>query len=212
MTDEGIADVVQDRLARFWSSGDRRVIVEPEAADEVVALRASIGWPAFAPPPAGASQRRELDTVVLAGTLQFVRSQELEPVDRLDAYLEAMELFTCVYPLVPGLVPEPVRAMCDALAGNPPGVHHAELHNEAIDTLDTAGADRSVAVGFVCPHRPIASQRECVPIRFRRRRVPCRYPVPADKHLGGRTGSCPASPSAISPPGSRPVPAGLALS
>ncbi len=138
MTYESIADVVQDRLARFWSSGDRRVIVEPEAADEVAALRASIGWPTFGPPPSGASLWRALDAVVLAGTFQFVRCQELEPVDRVDAWVQAMELFTLVYPLAPDTVPETMRAMCRALAGNPPDVHHAELHNEAIDMLDNA--------------------------------------------------------------------------
>jgi hypothetical protein len=130
---------VRDRLSRFRSSGDRRVVLEPEAAEEVAALRASIGWPAFGPPPPDATMRRELDAVVLAGTVQFIRCQEMPAIDRVDALIEAMEIFTAVYPLAPGVVPEMMRAVCGALAGNPPAVNHAELHNEAIDVLDAAG-------------------------------------------------------------------------
>ena len=130
---------VRDRLTRFRSSGDLRVILEPQAAEEVAALRASIGWPPFGPLPSDAAMRRELDAVVLAGTVQFIRCQELPPVDRVDALLEVMEIFTAVGPLAPDAVPEPMRAMCGALAGNPPEVNHAELHNEAIDMLDAAG-------------------------------------------------------------------------
>jgi tetratricopeptide (TPR) repeat protein len=133
---ERSANAVRDRLARFRSSGDRRIIIDPEAAREVAALRESIDWPPFGPPPRGAPLRRELEAVVLAGTVQFIRCQELDRLDRVDSWLEATELFTAVYPLAPAMVPEPMRAMCGALAGDPPDVSHAELHNEAIDMLD----------------------------------------------------------------------------
>jgi hypothetical protein len=136
VTRDDAQNAIGNRLAVFRSSGDRGVLLEPRAAEEVAALRALIDWPPFGSPPSPSVLRRELDTVVLAGTVQFIRSQELPPVDRVDALLEAMELFTAVYPLAPALVPEPMRAMCGALAGNPPGVSHAELHNEAIDMLD----------------------------------------------------------------------------
>jgi len=133
---ERSANAVRDRLARFRSSGDRRIIIDPEAAREVAALRESIDWPPFGPPPRGAPLRRELEAVVLAGTVQFIRCHELDRLDRVDPWLEATELFTAVYPLAPAMVPEPMRAMCGALAGDPPDVSHAELHNEAIDMLD----------------------------------------------------------------------------
>jgi hypothetical protein len=138
MAHEDPSDLLRDRLAHLRSSGERRVILEPRAAEEIAALRASIGWPLFGPPPAGAMLRREVEAVVLAGTVQFVRGQELPPVDRVNALLEAIEILTAVYPIAPVLVPEAMRAICGALAGNPPGVHHAELHNEAIDMLDAA--------------------------------------------------------------------------
>lgn len=142
---ERIANAVQDRLARFRSSGDRRIIIDPEAAREVAALRESIGWLQFGPPPRGASLRRELKAVVLAGTVQFIRCHELGRLDRVDPWLEATELFTAVYPLAPAMVPEPMRAMCGALAGNPPDVSHAELHNEAIDMLDAIAVTSDLA-------------------------------------------------------------------
>jgi CHAT domain len=135
---------VRDRLAAYRSSGDPRAILEERAAEEVAALRASVGWPAFGP-PLGGLLRRELGAVVLVGTVQFIRAQELGPVDRVDALLEAMEIFTAVYPLAPAMVPEPMRAMCGALAGNPPDVNHAELHNEAIDMLDAAAVTDNLA-------------------------------------------------------------------
>jgi hypothetical protein len=105
VTGDDAQTAVRERLAAYRSGGDRRVILGTRAAEEVAALRASIDWPAFAPPPPAASLRRELDVVVLAGTVQFIRCQELEPVDRVDAWLEAMEIFTGVYPLAPGMVP-----------------------------------------------------------------------------------------------------------
>jgi tetratricopeptide (TPR) repeat protein len=145
MVHEDIYGAVRDRLAHFTSSGDLRVILDPRAAGEIAALRAAAGWPPFAPPPAGPALRRELDALALAGTVEFIRSQELPPADRLEAVLEAMEIFTAVYPVAPAIVPEPMRAMCAVLAANPPGVHHAELHNEAIDTLDAVAMTRDRA-------------------------------------------------------------------
>jgi hypothetical protein len=145
VTHEDPSGALRDRLDRFRSSGGRRVILEPQAAEEVAVLRASIGWPPFGPPPDGAALRRQLDAVMLAGTVQFARAQELPPADRVAALLEAMEIFTAVYPLAPGMVPETVRAMCGALAANPPDVHHAELHNEAVDMLDAAEMTRDQA-------------------------------------------------------------------
>src|SRR5215468_3626216 len=142
---EDISAAMRKRLVLFRSSGDSRVICEPRAAGEVAALRASIGWPPFGPLPPDAAMRRELDAVVLAGTVQLIRCQELPPVDRVDARLQALEIFTAVGALAPDAVPEPMRAICGALAGNPPWVHHAELHNEAIDMLDAAGVTGDLA-------------------------------------------------------------------
>jgi hypothetical protein len=142
---EDISAAMRKRLVLFRSSGDSRVICAPQAAEEVAALRASIGWPPFGPLPPDAAMRRELDAMVLAGTVQFIRCQGLPPVDRVDAWLEALEIFTAVGPLAPDAVPEPMRAICGALASNPPQVHHAELHNEAIDMLDAAGATGDLA-------------------------------------------------------------------
>jgi tetratricopeptide (TPR) repeat protein len=129
---------VRDRLTRFRSSGDRRLILEPGAAEEVATLRASIGWPPFGPLPPDAVMRREIEAVTLAGTVQFIRCQELPFIDRVDALIEAMEIFTVLYSLAPAMVPEVMHDMCGALTGNPPAVNHAELHNEAIDVLDSA--------------------------------------------------------------------------
>jgi hypothetical protein len=145
VTRDDVENALRDRLAGYRSRGDRRFILGKEAAGEVAALRAAIGWPMFAAPPPAASLRRELNAVVLAGLVQFVRGQELQPVDRIDASLEAMEIFTAIYPLEPELVPGPMRAVCGALAGNPPHMSHAELHNEAIDMLDAAAATADVA-------------------------------------------------------------------
>jgi len=142
---DGLSDAVRNRLAAFRSSGDSRVILDGQAAGEIAALRESIGWPPFGPRPSGAVIRRQLEVVLLAGRAQFIRCRELPPGDRVEAWLEAMELFTAVYPLAPDAVPEPMRPMCGALAGNPPGVHHAELHNEAIDMLDAAEVTRDRA-------------------------------------------------------------------
>lgn len=145
MAHDDMRDAVLNRLAIFRSSGDRRVITDPQAAEEVAALRASIDWPPFGKPPSGAALRRELDVAVLAGMIQFIRSQELPPGDRVDARLQATEIFTAVYPLESAMVPEPIRAMCGALAGDPPDIHHAALHNEAIDMLDAAEVTRDRA-------------------------------------------------------------------
>jgi len=41
--------------------------------------------------------RGGVEAAALAGTVQFIRSQELPPGDRVDALLETMELFTAVY-------------------------------------------------------------------------------------------------------------------
>src|ERR1035438_3690977 len=138
-------DAVRDRLAAYQSSGDPRIILEPRAAEEVAMLRASCGWPPFGAPPSDAALRRELDVVVLIGTFQFLRCQELPDIDRVDALLEAVELFAAVYRFAPDAVPGPIRVMCGALAGDPPDVHHAELHNEAIDMLDAAEVTRDRA-------------------------------------------------------------------
>ena len=142
---EDISNAIRERLTIFGSSRDSRAVLDRQAVEEVAALRLSIGWPPFGQTPSSAALRRDLDVVVLAGTFQFIRCQELSPVDRIDAWLEAMELFTAVYSLEPAAVPEPMRAMCGALAGDPPDVHHAELHNEAIDMLDAAELSRDWA-------------------------------------------------------------------
>ncbi len=93
-----VSEAVRERLDAFTSSGDPRVIRDRQAAEEIGVLRASIGWPRLGRPPSGAAMRRGLEAVLLAGTVQFIRYQELPPADRLDALLEAMELFTAVCP------------------------------------------------------------------------------------------------------------------
>ena len=145
MADDDVADALRERLARYMSDGDPGVILAPEAVREAAALRASVGWPAFGRPLSGAAIRRELDAVVVAGMFHYVRYQELAIADRVDALLAAMELFTAVYPFAPAAVPEAMRVMCAVLAGNPPDMNHAELHNEAIDTLDAAEVSRDRA-------------------------------------------------------------------
>ncbi len=142
---QDISSSVRKRLSLFVSSGNPRVILDRQAAEEVALLRASIGWPPLGQPPAHAALRRDLDVISLAGMVQFIRCQQLPLVDRIDAWLEATELFTVVYPIAPDAVPEQLRDMCVALAGNPPQVHHAELHNEAIDMLDAAEVSRDRA-------------------------------------------------------------------
>jgi hypothetical protein len=44
MTGNEVQTAVRDWLAAYRSSGDRRVIIETQAAEEIAALRASIGW------------------------------------------------------------------------------------------------------------------------------------------------------------------------
>lgn len=113
--------------------------VELRTREEAMAVRASIGWPAFAAPPPEEVIRRQLDAILRVGMFYFSRCQEPREHDRLEAWLEAFELFSAVYPLAPGAVPEPLRPTCAALTE----IHHAELHNEAIDVLETAELSRS---------------------------------------------------------------------
>jgi tetratricopeptide (TPR) repeat protein len=144
MADEHVSRALNRRLAALASSGDASLVLDRRAAEEVDALRTSMGWPPFGAPPPAAALRRDLDHVLLAGLVQFIRGQELPPGDRVDGWLAAMELFTAIYPVAPEAVPEPMRDMCAALAGHPPRVHHAELHNEAIDVLDAAEVSRDL--------------------------------------------------------------------
>src|SRR5690349_8099710 len=69
------------RLEEFERSGDARCVTDPQALDEVAALRAAIGWPAFHAFPDDAVIRRELDAILLAGRflLARVRSTTASP-------------------------------------------------------------------------------------------------------------------------------------
>ena len=131
-------EAVQGRLAAFWSSGDPRILLDPQALDEVAGLRASIGWTAFSPLPPVEVVRRELDAIVLAGVFLFTRCRESPDGYILDEMLQATELFVAAYPLAPGSVPEPMRELYADLSSSPPGIDHVAWHDEAITRLDAA--------------------------------------------------------------------------
>lgn len=128
---------VQARLGSFQASGDRSCLLDLQASEEMTALRAAIGWPTFGPLPPGAAVRRDLDAIVLAGRFSWARCHELPGPDRLDALLEATELFAAAYPYSPGSVPPQAAEVCAALTARG-GVDPAELHNDALDRLDGA--------------------------------------------------------------------------
>src|SRR5437660_643009 len=50
---------LRERLEEYRSSGDPGVLLDHQVPDEVTALRATIGWPAFGPRPAGAAIARD---------------------------------------------------------------------------------------------------------------------------------------------------------
>lgn len=127
---------VQVRLRFFQVSGDNSGLLEPQAAEEMAALRAVIGWPAFGALPTAAAIRRNLDAIVLAGCLSWARCHELPAPERLDALLEATELFAAAYPYAPDAVPAQAAGVCAALTASGGGA--AELHDDALDTLDAA--------------------------------------------------------------------------
>jgi tetratricopeptide (TPR) repeat protein len=133
----GAYQAVAARLERFELSGDPQSLVEGQASEDLVALRSEIGWLPFGPMPDAAVIKRELDAVVLAGRFARARSHVLPGVDRLDALVEATELFAAVYPLAPGAVPGQAVGVCAAISG-PGGVDYVGLHNDALDSLDEA--------------------------------------------------------------------------
>src|ERR1700721_1319191 len=103
-------------MESFESSGDLRCLLGPQASAEAEALRGEIGWSRFEPLPATAVIHRELDAIVLAGRVSWARCQELPGPDRLDALLEATELFAVTFPLAPGLVPMQAAGVCAAIS------------------------------------------------------------------------------------------------
>jgi len=134
---------IHARLESFGSSGDLRCLLEPQASAEAEALRKEIGWPRFELLPTTAVIRRELDAIVLAGRFSWACCQELPGPDRLDALLEATELFAAAFPLAPGSVPMQAAGVCAAISSSD-GVNPVELHNDALDMLDEALARKDL--------------------------------------------------------------------
>lgn len=136
-------EFVQARLARFESSGDPACLLERWAGEQFADLRASIGWPAFGPLPPAGVVKRELQAIVLAGRFCWARSQELPGAERLDALLEATELFCAVYPVAPGSIPAQAAGVCAAIS-SPGGMDPGAVYNDALDMLDEALARRDL--------------------------------------------------------------------
>jgi hypothetical protein len=134
---------IQARLELFERSGNPLCLLERQASEEATALRTQIGWPAYGPLPPRAQIERELDAIVLAGRFSWARSHELPGVDRIDALLEATELFCAAYPSAPSSVPAQAAGVCAAIS-SPGGVDPAALHNDALDVLEGALARRDL--------------------------------------------------------------------
>jgi hypothetical protein len=138
----GRARAVQARLDLFEKTGDPACLLELQAFEELAALRTQISWSAYDPPPPAAQIQHELDVIVLAGTFSWARSHELPAVDRLEALLEATELFCAVYPLPPGSVPASAAGVCAAISSTG-GQNRADL-DEAIQ-VSREGVDSTAA-------------------------------------------------------------------
>jgi hypothetical protein len=134
---------IQARLELFERSGNPLCLLERQALEEATALRRQVGWPAYGPLPPRAQIERELDAIVLAGRFSWARAHELPGVDRLDALLEATELFCAAYPSAPGSVPAQAAGVCAAISSSG-GVDPAALHNDALDVLEDALARRDL--------------------------------------------------------------------
>lgn len=136
---------IESRLRRFESGAGPACLVEPAAAAELAALRTVIGWPAFAAIPPTAAIQQAVQAIALAGRFCWASSRELPRADRLDALLQATELFTAAYLVAPTSIPAQAAAVCAPLTG-PGGLDHADLHNDALDMLDDGLARRDLAM------------------------------------------------------------------
>lgn len=129
---------IQSRLAEFQESGNSGPLLDAIALDEIADLRQSIGWPVFGTLPDITDVRRELNSIVLAGTFLWMRAQRLPEADQLDARLEAAELLAAANAAVPGSVPRPLTRMLAALTGGARDLDHAALHDQGIEELTAA--------------------------------------------------------------------------